>query len=139
MGDRTYQGHRMIKVNCVIVTCNRLSLLKECITAVLSQTFLIYKIIIVNNASTDGTSDYLKTLDRQRFEIITCRKNTGGAGGFNEGMKKSCEIGADWTWVMDDDTIPFQNALELLVIKSGIIKNTGFLCSRVLWGGGGVI
>jgi GT2 family glycosyltransferase len=127
----------MIKVNCVIVTYNRIALLKECITAALSQTFSIYKIIIVNNASTDGTADYLKSLDKQRFEVITCNKNTGGAGGFNIGIKKSLEIGADWTWVMDDDTIPFQDALELLVLKSGVIKNIGFLCSKVLWGGGG--
>jgi GT2 family glycosyltransferase len=77
----------MIKVNCVIVTCNRLSLLKECISAVLSQTFSVYKIIVVNNASTDGTADYLKSLDKQKLELITCAKNTGGAGGFNRGMK----------------------------------------------------
>jgi GT2 family glycosyltransferase len=48
------------------------------------------------------------------------------------------EIGADWTWLMDDDTIPNADALEKLMLRSAVIPNTGFLCSRVLWTDGTV-
>jgi GT2 family glycosyltransferase len=123
----------MDSVNAVIVTYNRLALLQECIEAVLAQTFPLNKIIIVNNASNDGTKEYLATLPDSQFSIINQEKNTGGAGGFNAGMKKSVEIGADWTWLMDDDTIPNADALEKLMSRSHIIAKTGFLCSRVLW------
>ncbi len=51
-----------MKINCVIVTYNRLSLLKECISALKNQTYKINKIYIINNNSTDGTSDYLQEL-----------------------------------------------------------------------------
>jgi GT2 family glycosyltransferase len=123
----------MDRVNAVIVTYNRLALLQECVEAVLLQTFPPGKIIIVNNASTDGTKDYLATLPSSQFVVINQEKNTGGAGGFNTGMKKSVEIGADWTWLMDDDTIPNADALEKLMLRSSIVPNTGFMCSRVLW------
>ena len=49
----------MKRIACVIVTYNRLDLLKECVDACLNQTVKFSDIIIVNNASTDGTSKYL--------------------------------------------------------------------------------
>jgi GT2 family glycosyltransferase len=129
----------MIKVNCIVVTYNRLPLLKECIEAVLSQTFPISKLIIVNNASTDKTKEYLDSLvDNSIFKIINLTKNTGGSGGFNIGIKKSMEIPAEWTWVMDDDTIPLPNALEQLIVRTSIVKNIGFLCSKVLYSDGSI-
>jgi GT2 family glycosyltransferase len=128
----------MININCVVVTYNRLPLLKECIEAVLSQTFPIAKLIIVNNASTDETRKYLESLSDPIFEIVNLAKNIGGAGGFNIGLKKSIEISAAWTWVMDDDTIPLPNALEELIIRSNIVKNIGFLCSKVLYTDGSI-
>jgi GT2 family glycosyltransferase len=131
-------GGKMISVNCIVVTYNRLSLLKECIQAVLSQTFPVTKLIIVNNASTDETKRYLESLQDPIFEIINLSKNIGGSGGFNIGIKKSMEIFADWTWVMDDDTIPSLNALEELIIRSDIVKNIGFLCSKVLYSDGSI-
>ena len=57
-----------MKINCVIVTYNRLSLLKECISALKNQTYKINKIYIINNNSTDGTSDYLQETDC-RFSV----------------------------------------------------------------------
>lgn len=42
-------------IAAVFVTYNRLSLLKECIQALIAQTYPLDKIIVVNNSSTDGT------------------------------------------------------------------------------------
>lgn len=123
----------MVSVNCVIVTYNRIVLLKECIGAVLEQTVPVKKIFIVNNASTDGTGEYLASLTVSNIEIINLPENTGGAGGFNTGLKRSVEASADWAWLMDDDTIPSPTALEKLVQKSGVVPKTGFLYSRVLY------
>jgi GT2 family glycosyltransferase len=128
----------IIKINCVVVTYNRLSLLKECIEAVLSQTFPVAKLIIVNNASTDETKKYLDSLSDPIFEIINLTKNTGGSGGFNMGIKKAMAFSGDWTWLMDDDTIPLPNALEELINRLDIVKNVGFLCSKVLYSDGSI-
>ena len=49
----------MINISCVVVTYNRLELLKENIKSLLNQTYAPNKIYIINNCSTDGTAGYL--------------------------------------------------------------------------------
>jgi glycosyltransferase involved in cell wall biosynthesis len=121
----------------VIVTYNRLELLQNTIQAVLKQTRLPDHIIIVNNASTDDTADYLKIFDDN--PVFTCMNestNLGGAGGFHKGVKRAYESGADWVWIMDDDSEPAVDALEKLIYplsRSLENINVGFLASQVLW------
>jgi GT2 family glycosyltransferase len=103
----------------IVVTYNRLSLLKECLMGIQSQTIKLDKIIIVNNGSTDGTNDWLK--DQTAFHIIN-QENCGGAGGFSTGIKYAYEQGAKWIWLMDDDVIPEINCLEELFKYSTISK-----------------
>lgn len=71
-----------MKINCVVVTYNRLSLLKECLSALENQTYPIQRIVIVDNCSTDGTSEFLDSLTDTRYLIIHSKENIGGAGGF---------------------------------------------------------
>lgn len=123
------------KIIAVVVTYNRLSLLKENIKALQSQSFPLYKIIIVNNNSTDGTTDFLNDnfLDNRLFCLINLDKNIGGSGGFFEGIKTAIKFDCNWIWIMDDDTIPTINSLENLVNKTNITENIGFLGSQVLF------
>jgi len=58
-------------------------------------------------------------------------ENDGGAGGFYEGMKQAYEPGFNWIWIMDDDCIPTETALEELN-KHSKLENLGFLSSRVV-------
>lgn len=97
----------MDKYAIIIVTHNRIELLKECINNALNQTAAAEKIIIVNNASTDGTDEYLKTqfFKNEIFEIVESRENIGGAGGFNLGIEKALAHDIDWILVIDDDAI----------------------------------
>lgn len=123
-----------INISCVIVTYNRLPMLKECLDAVRKQTLQPHKIFIVNNHSTDNTMEYLASFanDRQ-IAIIDLPENIGGAGGFSRGIKEAVLAGADWTWIMDDDTIPQEDALEKLVAATKLTNKVGFVCSKVLW------
>ena len=121
-------------VFAVVVTYNRLELLKENLSALQEQSYPLSKIIIVNNNSTDGTAEYLEQLKNNKIiDIINLEKNIGGSGGFYEGIKKAAQIGCDWVWVMDDDTIPTIDALKKLIDKTNITENVGFLGSRVLF------
>ena len=103
----------------VIVTYNRLSLLKECIIAIQNQTKKLDKVIIVNNGSTDGTTKWLN--DQIDLHVIN-QENTGGAGGFHTGVKFAYENGADWIWLMDDDVKPEENCLQELLKYRNISK-----------------
>ena len=127
-----------IKVDCVVVTYNKLSLLKECLEAILSQTQLLNEIFVINNASTDGTQEYLEHLQIRYSNIVPINsdRNLGGAGGFNKGLMSFINFSkSDFVWVMDDDTIPEHDALEKLIIAKQKINNKkiGFLSSNVRW------
>ncbi len=123
-------------IDCVIVTYNRLSLLKECVQAVLDQDYPVKKIYIINNNSTDNTREYLKFLQKKYINIIpvNLNKNVGGAGGFNIGLKYFLNKSeSEYVWIMDDDTIPSRTALKNMVNKIQFPSNLGFLCSNVRW------
>ena len=49
-------------VTAIVVTYNRLPLLKQCLAALRAQTVQGFTVLLVDNASTDGTADYIKTL-----------------------------------------------------------------------------
>jgi len=102
-------------VAAVVVTFNRSRLLLECLHALLNQTRPIDRIILIDNASTDGTVDILRShgyLDHPVIDFLRLPKNTGGAGGFHEGVKRAMATHVDWMWIMDDDAEPLLDALE---------------------------
>lgn len=105
---------RKEKIAAVVVTYNRKDLLKECLDSLLKQTRIPDSIIIVDNASTDGTEEALKNkyLKDSIFDYVKLKENTGGAGGFYTGIKRAYEKGFDWVWVMDDDVIATPDATE---------------------------
>ena len=106
----------MVNVAAVVVTFNRLDKLKTVISSLEAQTLRPSHLIIINNASTDGTDKYLASLQSTLdVEIVTMKKNSGGAGGFAEGMSRGYKAGADHVWIMDDDCYPSPTALETLV------------------------
>ena len=100
------------KVLNVIVTYNRLNDLKVCIENVKGQTYKNLDILVVNNGSTDGTTEYLAA--QTDIKVIN-QNNLGGAGGFYAGMKYMMDNGYDWLWMMDDDGVPDSNQLETLL------------------------
>ncbi len=120
-------------INCVVVTYNRLSLLKECLAALESQTYTIHKIIVIDNCSTDGTEAFLKDLPGDKYHVIRTEQNIGGSGGFSLGLKTAVLAGCDYVWLMDDDTIPTPTALEELAKVASADRDAGFVCSQVNW------
>jgi rhamnopyranosyl-N-acetylglucosaminyl-diphospho-decaprenol beta-1,3/1,4-galactofuranosyltransferase len=127
----------MDKISCVIVTYNRKELLKECIQAVINQTYKVDTIYIIDNNSTDGTQllfDEGSKFNIDNIKYIKLNENLGGAGGFFRGMKEVNYDNTDWVWIMDDDTIPTSTALEKLIESNDKLKNekVSFLCSKVV-------
>ena len=125
------------KVTAVVVTYNRKELLAECLTAILNQSVRVQNIIVINNASTDGTELLFEPQGmfyRNEIQCIHMETNTGGSGGFYEGMRIFMSEGVDWLWIMDDDTIPTTTCLEKLIEADDIIgknKKTSFYASAI--------
>lgn len=134
----------MKRTAAVIVTYNRKDLLVNCVNAVLGQsTKGMPDVIIIDNGSRDGTSDLFTgqdaVFDHDRIHYFNAGMNTGGAGGFCLGIRKAAELGYDYVWLMDDDCIPSESALEeLLDYAESHEGSFGFLSSKVLWKDGSI-
>lgn len=120
------------KIIAVVVTFNRLTLLKRAIEFIQKQTLSVCEIIIVNNGSTDGTTEWLTS---QESLTVVNQNNVGGAGGFYTGIKVAYEHNADWIWCMDDDVYPSEKCLETLYSYSQRYSNIGILCPRRIQAG----
>ena len=70
------------KIVAVVVTYNRKDMLKECITALLNQTYHDLDIMVIDNCSTDGTINLVKNINDSRVIYINTGENIGGDGGF---------------------------------------------------------
>lgn len=122
MGQVSAEVNKKKTVAAVVVTFNRLEKLKKVLASIEAQTILPAALVIVDNASTDGTADYLRDYEqsfplggRVDLNVITLPENVGGAGGFSAGMRKGYELGSDYVWIFDDDGYPESDALEKLM------------------------
>lgn len=106
-----------MKFAAVIVTYNRLKLLKEVITSFENQTRKPDYMIVVDNASNDGTDIFLQNWEKADVDgidkmRIRTPQNLGGSGGFFMGTQKAIELDVDWVWVSDDDAIPAKDVFK---------------------------
>jgi rhamnopyranosyl-N-acetylglucosaminyl-diphospho-decaprenol beta-1,3/1,4-galactofuranosyltransferase len=123
----------MKRVCAVVVTYNRKELLLECLDAILKQTRPVERVLIIDNASTDGTPELLARigyLENALIDYVRLPVNAGGAGGFHEGFKRAFEQGYDWLWAMDDDGLPHAEALERLLAPSGVLFRGPLIIAR---------
>jgi GT2 family glycosyltransferase len=121
-------------VVAVVVTYNRQDLLVEALSAVQAQSRAPDLVIVVDNASTDGTADMV----RGRFpsvRLATAQRNTGGAGGFAYGLALALADAADLVWLMDDDTVPEPGALAAMLDARALHPGgpPALIASRVVW------
>lgn len=99
-----------MKVLAVIVTHNREALLARCVEHCLPQLVAPDHLLVVNNASTDGTEAMLHA---RGVEVLT-QANLGSAGGWHRGISEAVARGFDAVWLMDDDGFPDAGALAAL-------------------------
>ncbi|PZX13490.1 GT2 family glycosyltransferase [Palleronia aestuarii] len=97
----------------VVVTYDRLGPLKVTLARLLeAEAAHLAAVVVIDNASGDGTADWLDGQDDPRLFVHRCETNLGGAGGFARGMRLAVEeCDADVLVVMDDDARPVPGAL----------------------------
>jgi len=103
------------RVCAMIVTYNRRDLLRGCILALQGQTRPVDEILIVDNASADGTREMLET-EFPACRVLRMTENTGASGGYYAGTKWSYDNGFDWTWIIDDEGRAAPDCLEKLMM-----------------------
>jgi rhamnopyranosyl-N-acetylglucosaminyl-diphospho-decaprenol beta-1,3/1,4-galactofuranosyltransferase len=122
------------KVVVVVVAFNRRELLLECLSALASQTRPPDAVLVLDNASTDGTAEAVRS-GHPEVTLVELDRNTGGAGGFTAGLAEAVgPLGADLVWLMDDDTVPTETALaELLAARAHAPESARIFASAVQW------
>ena len=108
----------MPAIAAIVVTFNRKALLTHCLQALLAQSAPLWRIVIIDNASTDGTEAALGEsglLAQPIVHYARLPENIGGAGGFAHGMQLAFDAGAAWFWLLDDDAMAEPNALAALL------------------------
>ena len=122
------------KIVAVVVTYNRKALLLQCLEHLRRQSVPGLDILVVDNASTDGTGEALAPMAGQGALLYeNTGRNLGGAGGFQYGLRRVAQLGYDYAWIMDDDSMPTPTALEALLSAAGDLGKYGWLSSKVLW------
>lgn len=117
----------------MVVTYNRLPLLRQCLAALTAQTALGLTIFLIDNASTDGTAEAVAAMTLPNLVYRNTGKNLGGAGGFAYGVREAVLAGYDALWLMDDDTLPTPTALaEFLQADRDLHGRYGWLSGRAL-------
>lgn len=120
-----------------MVTYNRLALLQVSLPRLLAE--VPGTVLLVDNASGDGTADWLATQDHPRLTILRLEQNLGGAGGFEAGMAELAEEDPDWILLLDDDAWPQKGALAIFAeLAPGLPPDTGAVAGAVFLADGSI-
>lgn len=116
----------------VVVSYNRRDLLVESLEALQAQTAPLAGIVVVDNASTDGSAEAARAAC-PAADVVELTANIGGAGGFAAGIARALDTHRpQWLWLMDDDTIPEPDAARALV-AAAVESGAAVAGSRVVW------
>ena len=126
-----------MSVCAIVVTRDRRALLVDCLAALRAQKRPPDAILVVDNASSDGTVALLRA-EHPDVELLALPENRGGAGGFHAGVERAHAAGHEWLWIMDDDTVPAPGALAALLATPARLAAAGLpapalLASKVVW------
>lgn len=126
-------------IAAVVVTHNRKELLIQCIEHILNQQDVFCDVLVVDNASTDGTAQRVQSIADSRVHYRNTGANLGGAGGFHFGLQWAVTAGYDYVWIMDDDCLPNAQALNAFWNANIQLGGAfGWLSSQVLWTDGSI-
>lgn len=99
----------------VTVAFNGESLLRRHLDSLLQQSRPLNEIIVVNNASSDGTLRLLREHYPQ-VTVLDLPTNSGVGGGYASGLDYAAKTGRhDWVWLFDQDSAPKKDGLERLL------------------------
>ncbi|MDO5034499.1 MAG: glycosyltransferase [Actinomycetaceae bacterium] len=122
------------RVVAVVVAWNRQDLMVQTLDGLATQTRPPQAVVVIDNASTDNSAAIARA-HQAVSEVLTMPQNLGGAGGFAAGIARAVNHwNADYVWIMDDDTVPTETALEaLLDAAEQYPGQPAILASKAIW------
>src|SRR5690242_10645961 len=115
-------------VSVTIVTYNSGRFIKRCLESVLAQRYTNKEIIVVDNASTDGTVDILEQFE-DRCRVYYNNENVGFAAAQNQAIKLSS---GEWVMTLNPDVLLLPNFIQALVDAGQLDNQIGSVCGKLL-------
>jgi len=129
-------------IGIVIVNYNGEKFQNDCIESILKCSYKNIKIIVVDNGSKDKSMELLKNICDERIVTIFNNDNLGVAEGNNVGIKKSIELGMDYTMLLNNDTVVDKDFMQELLKMTNeyqvVVPKIYFYGTNNIWYGGGV-
>jgi GT2 family glycosyltransferase len=116
------------RVSVTIVTYNSGRFIKRCLESVLAQRYANKEIIVVDNASTDGSVDILEQFE-DRCRIIYNDENIGFADAQNQAIRAGS---GDWVLTLNPDVLLLPNFIQALVDAGQFDPRIGSVCGKLL-------
>src|SRR6266568_7350849 len=116
------------RVSVTIVTYNSGRFIKRCLESVLVQRYAYKEVIVIDNASMDGTVDILEQFE-DRCQIIYNDENIGFAAAQNQAINLSS---GDWVLTLNPDVLLLPNFIQSLVEAGQIDPKVGTVCGKLL-------
>jgi GT2 family glycosyltransferase len=101
-------------VAIVICNYNKKDFLLDCIASVFVSNFKEFDLIVVDNASTDGSVEAVRKQYSDWLTLLVNDENLGGSGGFNRGMTYAMDRGYKYIHLLDNDVVADKNAIGAL-------------------------
>ncbi len=120
------------KVCVIMLSYNRKEDTIECIESLRKMTYPHYKILVVENGSSDGSGQAVKD-HYPDVELIELKNNVGYAKGFNEGLEYSYNEGADYFLILNNDIVVDPEMLTELVRTAQENEEIGFVSGKVYY------
>jgi GT2 family glycosyltransferase len=120
---------RLPRLSVILITMNRQHILKQCLESILRQKFADYEIVIVDNASNDGTGDMVQCLFPEA-RYVPLSKNLGAPGARNYGARMA--TGEICVFIDDDAVFDDDDALAKTAAYFDADERLGCLAFRIL-------
>src|SRR6266849_1939548 len=115
-------------VSVTIVTYNSGRFIRRCLESVLEQKYPDKEIIVIDNGSTDGTTDILEQFE-DRCQIVYNEENIGFAAAQNQAIALSS---GDWVLTLNPDVLLLTDFIQVLVDATQMDAKVGSVCGKLL-------
>ena len=121
----------MPKVCIIIVNWNGKDIVIKTLESVMQLTYKDFDVVVVDNASSDGSVEFIKNRFSE-VKVIMNKKNLGGTGGFNTGIRHALKKKYPYIWLLDNDVIVDRDSLLSLVEVMEKDSGIGIAGSKIL-------
>lgn len=126
------KGMQSKRIFIIILNWNQKEDALECLSSVTKIDYTNYKVILVDNGSIDGSQEAIKN-NYPEVVLIENKENLGYANGNNVGIKHALKKGADYIFILNNDTVVDSKTPSLLVDAAEEEKNIGIVGPKIYY------